>query len=158
MEEATYQMPYMVVLGPPPGPAPALTPNIYMEIEQGRVEEVGRPPRPSSAPHPTPPHLHHAPSTASLVRRQLPALSPIQIAFSETGQQFVNLNIQPHHRGAMEHPRGGGLEHPRGGGLEHPRGGGLEHPRGGGLEHQHLGGGPPEKLRGGPLGTSTSNL
>jgi len=103
-EECAYQLPYMLVMRQPPTlPPSTLGPsqagNIYMEIEPGdAIAPLSAPPRPSSAPM-----LQNSPSSNISVihserQRQLaeglPGLSPIQIAFNETGQQFLHLNIQ----------------------------------------------------------------
>ena len=111
-EECAYQLPYMVVMRPA---APQTTlglqasssqqaANIYMEIEPGdAIAPLSAPPRPSSAPGPA--MLQNSPSSnLSLIQQRraegLPGLSPIQIAFNETGQQFLHLNIQPGQEGS----------------------------------------------------------
>ena len=96
-EECAYQLPYMVVMRPTAPPttlglqASSQAANIYMEIEPGdAIAPLSAPPRPSSAPGPA--TLQNSPSSnLSLVSQQrraegLPGLSPIQIAFNETGQ------------------------------------------------------------------------
>ena len=105
-EECAYQLPYMVVMRPtaPPttlGLQASQAANIYMEIEPGdAIAPLSAPPRPSSAPGPA--MLENSPAGSSSILLQqkrraegLPGLSPIQIAFNETGQQFLHLNIQP---------------------------------------------------------------
>ena len=108
-EECAYQLPYMVVMRPtaPPttlGLQGSQAANIYMEIEPGdAIASLSPPPRPSSAPGPA--MLQNSPSSnLSLIQQRraegLPGLSPIQIAFNETGQQFLHLNIQPGQEGS----------------------------------------------------------
>jgi len=107
-EECAYQLPYMVVMRPTNHPPTTLglqaasqAANIYMEIEPGdAIAPLSAPPRPSSAPGPA--MLENSPAGSSSILLQqkrraegLPGLSPIQIAFNETGQQFLHLNIQP---------------------------------------------------------------
>ena len=110
-EECAYQLPYMVVMRPTNHPPTTLglqaasqAANIYMEIEPGdAIAPLSAPPRPSSAPGPA--MLQNSPSSnLSLIQQRraegLPGLSPIQIAFNETGQQFLHLNIQPGQEGS----------------------------------------------------------
>jgi len=110
-EECAYQLPYMVVMRPPNTPQTTLglqasqhqVANIYMEIEPGdAIAPLSAPKRPSSAPM-----LQNSPSSnlSSQIQNKrraegLPGLSPIQIAFNETGQQFLHLNIQPGQEGS----------------------------------------------------------
>jgi len=105
-EESAYQLPYMVVMRPPAPPTtlglPSQAANIYMEIEPGdAIAPLSAPPRPSSAPGPSLMHKSSS-SVVEQARRAeaLPTLSPIQIAFNETGQQFLHLNIQPGQEGS----------------------------------------------------------
>ena len=109
-EECAYQLPYMVVMRPTAPPttlglqASSQAANIYMEIEPGdAIAPLSAPPRPSSAPGPA--MLQNSPSSnLTLIQQRraegLPGLSPIQIAFNETGQQFLHLNIQPGQEGS----------------------------------------------------------
>ena len=109
---------------------PSQAANIYMEIEPGdAIAPLSAPPRPSSAPGPSLMHKSSS-SVVEQARRAeaLPTLSPIQvmmmmvmmmmmiarkklqtncqlcppmqIAFNETGQQFLHLNIQPGQEGS----------------------------------------------------------
>jgi len=111
-EECAYQLPYMVVMRPANTPQTTLglqqasssqqqAANIYMEIEPGdAIAPLSAPQRPSSAPM-----LQNFPSCnlSQIQQRRaegLPGLSPIQIAFNETGQQFLHLNIQPGQEGS----------------------------------------------------------